>query len=138
MIHHIKSIELYSRLSEAAINRSPRSYNQNPQEERDSYGSSTDETMHQLHVVSYPENEIMGLINWFAVHATSMNVTNKLISGDSKGLAGMTLEKMMNRGYLVGKGPFVAAFATSNHGDTSPNILGSRDAIQLYHYQIIN
>ena len=60
-----------------------------------------------------------------------MNVTNKLISGDSKGLAGMTLEKMMNRGYLVGKGPFVAAFATANHGDTSPNILGSREAIQL-------
>ena len=73
-----------------------------------------------------PDNKIMGLINWFAVHATSMNATNKLISGDSKGLAGMTLEKMMNKGYLVGKGPFVAAFATANHGDTSPNILGSR------------
>ena len=78
-------------------------------------------------MVSHPENEIMGVINWFAVHATSMNVTNNLISGDSKGFASLSLEKMMNRGYLVGRGPFVAAFPTANHGDTSPNILGSRE-----------
>ena len=80
-----KCIEWYPRLSGAAINRSPKSYDENPKEERDSFGSSTDETVHQLHVVSHPANEIMGMINWFAVHATSMNVTNKLISGDSKG-----------------------------------------------------
>ena len=77
-------IELCPRLSGAAINRSPKSYSENPKEERDSYGTSTDETVHQLHVVSHPGNEIMGLINWFAVHAPSMNSTNKLISGDSK------------------------------------------------------
>ena len=55
----------------------------------------------------------------------------------SKGLAGMTLEKIMNMGYLVGKGPFVAAFATSNHGDTSPNILGSREDIQVVLNQLM-
>ena len=49
------------RLSGAAINRSPKSYGENPREERDSYGTSTDETVHQLHVVSHPDNEIMGL-----------------------------------------------------------------------------
>ena len=29
-------------------------------------------------------NEDIGMINWFAVHPTSMNNTNKLVSGDHK------------------------------------------------------
>ena len=38
----------------------------------------------------------MGIINWFAVHPTSMNNTNHLISGDNKGLASQLLEKDVN------------------------------------------
>ena len=40
----------------------------------------------------------MGVINWFAVHPTSMNNTNHLISGDNKGLASQLLERYVNQG----------------------------------------
>jgi hypothetical protein len=47
---------------------------------------------------------VLGLINWFAVHPTSMTRENKLISGDSKGVASAIFEKKMNpEGTLVGK-----------------------------------
>ena len=71
-----------------------------------------------------------GVINWFAVHPTSMNNTNQLISGDNKGLASLMLEKEMedNREHdpsrPIGKGSFVAAFASANLGDVSPNTKG--------------
>ena len=53
-----------------------------------------------------------------------MNNTNQLISGDNKGAASLMLEKHINRGQLPGKGPFVAAFASTNLGDVSPNLKG--------------
>ena len=34
--------------------------------------------------------------SWFAVHCTSMQNTNKLISGDNKGYASMLFEMEMN------------------------------------------
>jgi len=66
------------------------------------------------------------VITWYAVHATSMNNTNKLISSDNVGYASILFEQKMNPGALLGKGPFVAAFASSNLGDVSPNIKGPR------------
>lgn len=72
------------------------------------------------------EGQPMGVITWFPVHCTSMNNTNKLISGDNKGYASLLYEQHMNPGYLPGKGAFVAAFANSNEGDVSPNIRGPR------------
>ena len=71
-----------------------------------------------------------GVINWFAVHPTSMNNTNHLISGDNKGLASIMLENSINKNRFeegdrpVGKGAFVAAFASTNLGDVSPNTKG--------------
>lgn len=56
----------------------------------------------------------------------SVNNTNRLINGDNKGYAAYLVEKLMNDKYtLPGKGTFVAAFAQSNEGDVSPNVLGS-------------
>ena len=40
--------------------------------------------------------------SWFAVHCTSMNNTNGLISGDNKGHASYLMEKDMNKGALPG------------------------------------
>jgi hypothetical protein len=48
----------------------------------------------------------------------------QLISGDNKGYASYLTEKHMNNGTLPGKGPFVAAFASTNLGDVSPNTAG--------------
>lgn len=45
-----------------------------------------------------------GMLNWFPVHATSMNNSNTLISSDNKGLAAILFEKRMNpKGSSVGK-----------------------------------
>ena len=42
--------------------------------------------------------------------------------GDNKGLASQLFEKEMNPGVPTGRGGFVAAFASTNLGDISPNI----------------
>ncbi|CAG7837769.1 unnamed protein product [Allacma fusca] len=68
----------------------------------------------------------LGMINWFAVHPTSMNNTNQLVSGDNKGYASQLFEKEMNPNDRMGTGKFVAAFASSNLGDVSPNIKGPK------------
>ena len=111
-------------LDEANINRSPTSYQANPQEERDQYDADTDKNMLLLKLVD-DDNNLIGVINWFAVHGTSMNNTNTLISGDNKGYASYLLEKEVNGGDSVpGKGPIVAAFGSTNLGDVSPNTAG--------------
>ena len=69
---------------------------------------------------------ILGAINWFAVHPTSMNNTNKLVSSDNLGFASIMLEQEYNPSDLIGKGSFVGAFASTNLGDVSPNIKGPK------------
>ncbi|KAJ8721230.1 hypothetical protein PYW07_002005 [Mythimna separata] len=111
-------------LLDANINRSPSSYLRNPPEERARYKYDTDKTLSQIRFVS-PENRILGVINWFAVHPTSMNNTNKLISSDNVGYASILMEKELNgKNTLPGKGNIVCAFASTNLGDVSPNTKG--------------
>ncbi|XP_043843070.1 neutral ceramidase isoform X3 [Dromiciops gliroides] len=105
------------------INRSPYSYLQNPQSERDRYSANTDKEMMVLKMVDL-NGEDLGLISWFAVHPVSMNNTNHLVNSDNVGYASYMFEQEKNRGQLPGQGPFVAAFASSNLGDVSPNTLG--------------
>jgi len=45
----------------------------------------------------------IGAINWFAVHPTSMNNTNMLVSSDNVGYAAILFEQRMNPGRLIGK-----------------------------------
>jgi neutral ceramidase len=63
----------------------------------------------------------IGSLNWFAVHGTSMNYYNKLISGDNKGYAAYAIEQAHGARHS-GKPEFVAAFAQSNAGDVTPNL----------------
>jgi neutral ceramidase len=118
---------------DANINRSPTSYLLNPQEERDMYpDGDTDKGMTLLKIMSKQNpDKILGMLNWFAVHGTSMNNTNTLVSGDNKGYAGYVVEKAVNEKQeggtvLPGEGPFVGAFASSNLGDVSPNTAGAK------------
>lgn len=122
-------------LQDANINRSPTSYLENPQVERDMYpDGDTDKLMTLLKITKKMpggKEKLLGMVNWFAVHATSMNNTNTLISGDNKGYASYELEKHVNtemgtKNVLPGMGPFVAAFAASNLGDVSPNTNGAK------------
>ncbi|XP_005100690.1 neutral ceramidase isoform X1 [Aplysia californica] len=110
-------------LLESNINRSPTAYLNNPEAERAKYTHNVDKDMVVLKIVSSSGVDI-GMISWFAVHCTSMNNTNQMISSDNKGYAAQQFENMFNPGSAPGKGPFVAAFAQSNEGDVSPNTRG--------------
>ncbi|XP_005183819.1 neutral ceramidase [Musca domestica] len=109
----------------ANINRSPTSYLRNPAEERAQYEHDVDKELTQLRFVDREEN-ILGAFNWYAVHPTSMNNTNKLISSDNMGYASLVLEKEYNANKVPGKGKFVGAFCSANLGDVSPNIMGPK------------
>ncbi|KFB39360.1 AGAP000973-PA-like protein [Anopheles sinensis] len=113
-------------VADASINRSPSAYENNPAEERAQYRHNVDRTLVQLQMLGARDGRPLGAINWFAVHPTSMNNTNRLVSSDNVGLASVLLEQERNPGALVGKGEFVGAFASSNLGDVSPNIEGPR------------
>jgi len=112
-------------LLEANINRSPTAYLANPESERAKYSYDVDKHMTLLRFEDSKGTEL-GMLNWFAVHGTSMNNTNEMISPDNKGFAAYSFEKMKNGPTSVpGTGPFVAAFAQSNEGDVSPNTRGA-------------
>ncbi|NWR43650.1 ASAH2 ceramidase, partial [Regulus satrapa] len=105
------------------INRSPFSYLENPESERKRYSSNTDKEMVVLKMVDEEGHEL-GLISWFAVHPVSMNNSNHLVNSDNVGYASYLFEQEKNKGMLPGEGSFVAAFASSNLGDVSPNTRG--------------
>jgi neutral ceramidase len=109
------------------INRSPSAYEANPPQEKAKWAwmGNTDKFITVLKFVTESGNEI-GMLNWYAVHGTSMTNTNRLISGDNKGYASYLFEKMKNPpGTLPGNEKFVAAFAQTNEGDVSPNTRGA-------------
>lgn len=113
----------------ANINRSPTSYLLNPEEEREEFAAEgdTDKRMVQLKFTAAADGKPLGLLNWFAVHGTSMNSSNTLISGDNKGYASYLAERHFNgNDTFPGRGDFVAAFASTNLGDVSPNTAGPR------------
>jgi neutral ceramidase len=103
----------------AGVNRSRVAYMNNPAAERAKYQSDVDTTMTLLKLVR--DDGPIGMLNWFAVHGTSMNYHNKLISGDNKGYAAYAMEQAHGTRY-TGKPEFVAAFAQSSAGDVTPNL----------------
>lgn len=115
------------KLQNTNINRSPTSYLLNPEEERAKYeDGDTDKNMLLVKMVA-EDGSLVGVFNWFAVHGTSMNNTNHLVSGDNKGYASYLLEKEINGpDAMPGMGPFVSAFASTNLGDVSPNTAGAK------------
>ncbi|KAI7797248.1 neutral ceramidase, partial [Triplophysa rosa] len=110
-------------LIDSNLNRSPHSYLNNPEEERNRYEYNTDK---QIVIMKFTDmdGDGMGLLSWFAVHPVSMNYTNRMVSSDNLGYASYAFEQDKNIGFLPGEGPFVAGFSSSNLGDSSPNIRG--------------
>lgn len=67
------------------------------------YKYDVDKHMVQLKFVD-TNNKAIGMISWFAIHPTSMNYTNRLVSSDNVGYASVLFEKKMNRKHnLIGK-----------------------------------
>ena len=112
-------------VKEASFNRSEAAYANNPAGEHGD--PKVDRLMTQLRFDS-ADARPLGLLNWVAVHNTAMSKENQLVSGDAKGIAGYWFER--DKG-VTEWGPaagFVAAFAQSNCGDSSPNAAGTPDA----------
>lgn len=103
----------------AGVNRSRVAYMRNPADERARYDNDVDTTMTLLKFVR--DDGVIGVLNWFPVHGTSMSHSNTLTSGDNKGYAAYALEQKYG-GRYSGQPQFVAAFAQSTAGDVTPNL----------------
>ncbi|MGJ4746016.1 neutral/alkaline non-lysosomal ceramidase N-terminal domain-containing protein [Leptospira sp. SA-E8] len=101
----------------AGVNRSLVAYQANPKEERDRYNSDTDKTMIQISVNT--RRGVIGIVNWFGVHTTSMTFDNHLVSTDNKGYASYLSESEAAK---RGQKDFIAIFAQANEGDVTPNL----------------
>ncbi len=109
-------------LRDASVNRSPSSFDRNPESDRAHFPDRIDPQTTLLRVER--DGATVGAINWFATHGTSMTNRNCLISGDNKGYAAYHWERVVTGiDYLAETEPdFIAAFAQTNTGDMSPNL----------------
>ena len=106
-------------LRDASANRAQSAFDLNPAGDRDHFPGSIDDMTTLLRIER--DGALVGAINWFAVHNTSMTNHNRLISADNKGLAALLWE---NDG-AAPRSPdaeLVTAFAQTNAGDISPNL----------------
>lgn len=116
-------------LLDANINRSRPAYANNPADERAEWlnqrGEEVDVTKRMVQLrFDRPDGRSIGILNWFPVHTTSVGTHEPLLSSDNKGLAAIGFETAMQLDLQAAEGEdrFVAAFAQSGHGDTSPNL----------------
>lgn len=65
-------------------------------------GNQTDITLTQVKIVR-EDGRLHGVMNWYAVHTTSMNMTNQLVSSDNLGYAALRMEKELNPWSKPGK-----------------------------------
>jgi neutral ceramidase len=109
-------------LHDASINRSPSAFARNPAADRAHFPDAIDPQTTLLRIER--DGRLVGAINWFATHGTSMTNRNTLISSDNKGYAAYHWERLdASVDYLATTPPdFVAAFAQTNAGDMSPNL----------------
>ncbi|MFI1955468.1 neutral/alkaline ceramidase [Streptomyces xinghaiensis] len=107
-------------LDGANVNRSQEAFRRNPAEDRERFPDGVDRSMTVLRFEQ--EGQPVGMVSWFATHATSMTPENTLISPDNKGYAQYHVEHDVNGVEWGERGRFVAAFPQSNAGDMSPNL----------------
>lgn len=112
----------FGELHDASVNRSPTSFALNPASERDFFPEAVDPQTTLLTIRR--DGRLVGAVNWFATHGTSMTNRNRLISSDNKGYAAYAWERLeAGVDYLAASDPaLVAAFAQTNAGDMSPNL----------------
>ena len=115
---------VHGELTDASVNRSRIAFDRNPSEERSFFPDAIDPQTTVLGIER--EGQVIGAINWFPVHCTSMTNRNRLLSADNKGYAAYLFERVdAGVDYLAdldGNPDFVAAFAQTNAGDMSPNL----------------
>jgi neutral ceramidase len=112
----------HGELHDASSNRSPAAFARNPLEDRAHFPTGVDP---QTTVLAMRRNDdVVGVVNWFPTHCTSMTNRNLLISSDNKGYAAYYWERETGGiDYLDDAAPsFISAFAQTNAGDMSPNL----------------
>lgn len=115
-----------SELLNAAVNRSPPAYEQDPLEERQQFLDTsgrevTTNRMMTLLKLVRDDGTPVGVLNWFSVHDTSIGQTLHLLSADNKGFAAYRYKQDYPSG-VYKDGAFVAGFFQSDEGDSSPNL----------------
>ncbi|ORV45512.1 alkaline ceramidase [Mycolicibacter engbaekii] len=110
------------RLHDASSNRSPSAFARNPEADRAHFPDKIDPQTTLLRIER--DGRLVGAVNWFATHGTSMTNRNTLISGDNKGYAAYQCERLDHGVDYLSPAPpdFIAAFAQTNSGDMSPNL----------------
>lgn len=102
-----------------AFNRSMRAYNNNtdtPHLHSKQHHLAVDRHMKLLRFTD-SQGAVMGSVNWFGVHTTSISNDNTRICSDNKGYAADYLEKEWQQQHPN----FVAAFTQDAAGDVTPN-----------------
>ncbi|KAL4871762.1 hypothetical protein BDV12DRAFT_183590 [Aspergillus spectabilis] len=111
-------------VEDANINRSPYSYDANPEDEKARYTSNVDKTLRLLRFDRESDNKTTAVLTFFPVHGTSLYGNNTLVTGDNKGVAAYLFERNVQDDTKFTDN-FVAGFSQSSVGDTSPNTLGA-------------
>lgn len=114
------------------FNRAVNAYLKNPESERERYADDIDREMTLLKFVA-ADGTALGMLNWLGVHPTSVGPSNRLIGGDTKGLAEYWFERDHHADVYAQK-QFVAAFALAPAGDISPNFWGVADGVHDYEH----
>jgi neutral ceramidase len=106
----------------ASVNRSRAAFERNPADVRAHFPDAIDPLTTLLRIER--EGRLVGAVNWFATHCTSMSGDNRLISADNKGYAAYHWEReVAGADYLADASPeVITAFAQTNAGDMSPNL----------------
>ncbi|MFP8902971.1 neutral/alkaline non-lysosomal ceramidase N-terminal domain-containing protein [Streptomyces atacamensis] len=106
----------------ASVNRSRAAFDRNPADVKAHFPNATDPLTTLLRIER--QGRLVGAVNWFATHCTSMSGDNRLVSADNKGYAAYHWEReVAGADYLAGDAPeVIAAFAQTNAGDMSPNL----------------
>ncbi|SFK49263.1 neutral ceramidase [Streptomyces pini] len=106
----------------ASVNRSRTAFDRNPADVKAHFPDAIDPLTTLLRIER--QGRLVGAVNWFATHCTSMSGDNRLISADNKGYAAYHWEReVAGADYLADGAPeVIAAFAQTNAGDMSPNL----------------
>lgn len=103
-----------------SFNRTVNSYNQNPEVKKYSFSQrhlAVDREMTLLNFISESGN-LLGSINWFAVHTTNLPNTFTKLCSDNKGFAADYLERNYQKKYPN----YIGAFAQGACGDVSARV----------------
>lgn len=104
-----------------AFNRALEAWNQNPENKKydeQNRHLALDRNAYQL---TFLNEQLLplGILNFFAVHTTTVHSDKRTISSDNKGYAANQLENLMR----IQNPHFVAIFAQGAAGDVSPNFI---------------